>query len=160
MAVKGKGYTDTTNLPQGQDQSFDVPANGAIDRSEFADQFEVLGNVPHKSALDAEAFYEEAVEVEILPTENPHAEQVIQLQCNGVNQFLLRGVPVMVKRKFVEILARAKTENIATPEFIDGNGNRSTRITKSQGLRYPFRVMRDANPKGREWLETVMRQGA
>jgi hypothetical protein len=160
MARPTKGYTDTTELQQGQNQSHDMPASGPIDRTEFLDNFEILDREVPKAALDAAAFFEEELEVEILPTENPNAEAVIQLQCNGVNQFLVRGVPAFIKRKYVEILARAKTENVATPEFIDANGNRSTRVTKSQGLRYPFRVLQDRNPQGRAWLENVMRQGA
>lgn len=155
-----KGSVDTTELQQGQDQSFEMPASGPIDRDAFHEQLEIVENPLSPEQLADVAFYEELVEVEILPTENPHAEAVIQLQCNFVNQFLIRGVPAVIKRKYVEILARAKTENIATPEFTDARGNRSTRVTKSQGLRYPFRVLRDDNPKGPSWLQAVMMQGA
>lgn len=151
---------DTTNMQQGQNQSYDMPASGPIDKSDFYDDFEIIETAQPKEAMAKEAFYEELVEVEILPTDKPNAEQVIPLCCNGVNQFLVRGIPTVVKRKFVEILARAKSEMITTPEYVDGNGDRATRILKTQGLRYPFRVLRDNNPIGREWLETVMRQGA
>jgi hypothetical protein len=137
-----------------------MPATGSIDRNDFRDDFEIIETPLSQSALDAAAFFEELVEVEISSSDRQGAEPVIQLQCNGVNQFLYRGVPQSIKRKFVEILARAKSENISTPEFMDGNGNRSTRVVKSQGLRYPFRVLRDDNPNGRVWLESVMRQGA
>lgn len=151
---------DANDLKQGQNSSIDMPATGAIDKNDFYDHFETVESIIPSDQLAAHAFFEEVVEVEITPTDNPRAEQVINLCCNGINQFMIRGVKTPIKRKFLEILARAKTETIATPEFIDGNGDRSTRVVKSQGLRYPFRVLRDDNPNGRAWLENVLIQGA
>ncbi len=125
--------------------------------SDFKNDFEVVDKADSQLLKDI-AFMEELVEVEVLPTDNPHAEALIQLSCNGINQLLIRGIPQVVKRKFIEILARAKTESISTPEIMDAKGNRMATVRRSQGLRYPFRVLSDENVNGRQWLESVMRE--
>lgn len=152
--------TDTRDHKVGQDQSFAMPAMGSIDPEDFRDNFEVIDSRVTSDQLKAEAFFEEPIDVVISTTDNPTAEAIITLQCNGINQFLLRGVKHTVKRKFVEILARAKAETISTPEYTDAAGNRATKINKTQGLKYPFTVMYDPNPEGPAWLQRVLREGA
>ena len=151
---------DTNDHQQGQNQSHDMPSDRPIERSDFVDQFEVIDTPVPKDTLAAHAFFEELVEIEIPSTGAVEEEAVIQLSCNNVNQFILRDVPTMVRRKYVEILARAKTENITTPEYQDANGNRATRVKKAQGLRYPFRIISDSNPLGASWLKNVLAQAA
>ena len=141
-------------------KTHDMPATGSVAHDDFLDQFEVMdGSKSINDMAATEAFYEEEVEVVISESDNPLAEQLIQFGVNGVNQYFIRGVPVVVKRKFVEGLCRARPETISTHEFTDMNGNRSTRVIKTPGLKYPFRVLRDSNPRGREWLETLLQEG-
>ncbi|MFA5921170.1 MAG: hypothetical protein WC856_07745 [Methylococcaceae bacterium] len=151
---------DTRDHQQGQNQSHDMPSDRPIEHSDFVDQFEIVDTPIPADALAARAFFEEFVEIEIPATGALEEEAVIQLSCNNVNQFILRDVPTMVRRKYVEILARAKTENVTTPEYQDANGNRATRVRKAQGLRYPFRVLRDDNPGGQSWLKNILQQAA
>ncbi len=149
---------DTSNLKVGQDQSHDILSTGKLDRNEFFDEFETVDTPDWKDKAKAAAFYEEEVEIVISETDNPNAEHLIQLGVNGVNQFLVRGMPTIIKRKFVEGLCRARPGNVTTNEFIDPNGNRSTRVNTTFGLKYPFRVLRDSNPNGHAWLERVLRE--
>ena len=124
----------------------------------FKEQFETIDTPNYDSILKAEKFANELVEVEISETDNPNAEQLIQLGVNGNNQFLWRGVPQKVKRCFVEVLARAKVTSYQTPEFTDPNGNRATSIKPYRGLRYPFRVLHDPNPDGPRWLQSILHE--
>lgn len=132
---------------------------GSFATGDFAEEFEVVDKASN-DRLSELAFMEEAVEIEVSQTDNPYAEALIHLECNGVTQIVVRGVPQYIKRKFVEILARSKTENIATPEIIDAKGNKTAAIRRFQGLRYPFRVLHDSNPNGHSWLDGIMKQGA
>lgn len=141
------------------ERTVDLPASGYIDTSEtyeeLASQFEVVDKID-KTELELVAFMEEEVEVVILDSEKDNAEQVIHLCHNGRNQFMLRGVKTRIKRKFLDILARAKTEIVRTPEVIDSSGNNTRSIKLSSTLCYPFQVISDRNPMGRDWLERVI----
>lgn len=130
-----------------------LPASGTVDREEFRDEFEITNSI---KAATNEAFFEEILEVRIHDTDNPHAEKIINVGVNGVNQFFIRGQTQRVKRKFVELLALAKTENISTRETRDANGNLTAAIDRTRGLRYPFSVLRDPNPEGHAWLQNVL----
>lgn len=148
---------DTDELEVGQARESEIVANGHNGQS-FREDFETVDTPRDSYALKMEAFMNEDVEIEISETDNPAAEQLIHLGVNGRNQFLWRGVPQIVKRSFVEVLARAKVANIQTPEIVDPNGNRATSIRTLRGLRYPFRVLFDPNPNGGKWLQGVMKE--
>lgn len=156
MAYK-KPVADTDELDLGMTQEFIIPSVGKLDRTEFRDEFESVDTPNWKELAKMEAFYEDEVEIVISDTDAPNAENIIQLSVNGVNQFLIRGIPQIVKRKFVEVLCHAQPENLSTPEFIDPNGNRATKVVKTRGLKYPFRVLRDSSPDGRRWLESILK---
>jgi hypothetical protein len=149
---------DTNELQVGQQQSFDVPTTGSIDHDDFRDQFESVDTPNWKEQAKILSFMEEPVTVRVHETENPNADQLIQTSVNGVNQFFIRGEVQTVKRMFIEVLARARPENISTPEYVDGKGNRATRIVKTFGLKYPFSVIADRNPDGHAWLEGILRE--
>lgn len=157
MAYRKNTGIDAQELDLARDQEFIIPSIGKLDRTEFKDEFESVDTPNWKDLAKMEAFYEDEVEVVISDTDAPNAEQLIKLGVNGINQFLIRGVPQIIKRKFVEVLCHAQPENLSTPEFIDANGNRATKVIKTKGLKYPFRVLRDSNPDGRRWLESIMR---
>lgn len=151
-----KKTLDTNEKQIGQDQSFNVPNTGSINRDDFRDNFEIM-DTPNWDKIRTLKFMEEMVEIEISETDKENAEQTIQLSNNGINQFLFRGVPQYIRRKFVEILARARPVSISTPEFTDATGGRATKIVKTQGLKYPFRVLTDT-PEGHRWCESVLKE--
>lgn len=148
---KEEKMIDTNNIDTSSEQAYDASRHGF-------NQFEIQREINFKAKAAALAFNEELVTVQILDTDNPNAEQVVNLGINGVNQFIFRGHEQTIKRKFLEQLSRAKTENISTPEYTDAQGNRATKIVKSQGLKYPFRVVKDDNPLGARWLEGILKQ--
>jgi hypothetical protein len=137
-------------------QSFEMPLSGGLNRSDFQDSFDTIDAFNYKEIVDLEAFMNEPVLVEIDTTTEKNAEQTVQLSVNGVNQFLFRGKPHWIKRKYLEVLARCKPETITTPEYTNGNGDKATRIDKHPGHKYPFRVHKDPNPKGYSWLQQII----
>lgn len=143
--------------PVEQDSSIIMPAAGPVIRDDTSIQVAEGPLTDDRAA--ALAFMEEKVEVMVHESTDPNAENPVTVACNGVNQFFVRGMPQVVKRKFVEILARAKTTAISTKEVRDYQGDLTTRIDKSTALRYPFSVVRDENPKGAAWLRSILAQG-
>lgn len=111
-----------------------------------------------KLAAD-ESFMNEVVTVLVHGTTNENEAPHFILNCNGVNQPVLRGMPTKMKRKYLEILARMKetkytqvTPNPAAPDVSE--------MRARHGLAYPFELVEDPNPKGREWLRNVLAEPA
>lgn len=99
------------------------------------------------------AFMEEIVAVRLHPTNEQNAEPIVEVFCNGVPQRFVRGHWIPVKRKFVEVLARAKPFSVRTPEYVDNNGDRTTRMDINVAVRYPFET-RDTQ-MGEAWLNRI-----
>ena len=107
---------------------------------------------------DELAMAEEPVEVMVHESTDPNADNPVWVSCNGTNQFFYRGKPITVKRKYLEILARAKHTTISTVEGQGYDGERTTRIKKATALKYPFSVLTDNNRNGSAWLKAVLAQ--
>lgn len=148
---------DTAELETAKDQEFIIAASGDINREDFREQFDILDKPVANDKLKNLAFMEEEVEIVINPG-NQYDPQTIQTNVNGVNQFFIRGVKQWVKRKFVAVLAQAKTEIISTVPHVDNTGARATKIQKSYVPTYPFTVIQDKNPDGSVWLERMIRE--
>jgi hypothetical protein len=115
-------------------------------------------NDPHfKKFTQDSAFMEEQVLVRIHPSTDKAATKIVEVWNNGTPQRFIRGEFVIARRKYVEVLARAKPFSVTTPEIVDGNGDRTTRIDTSTGLLYPFE-MQDRNPIGQAWLQSVLQE--
>lgn len=106
-----------------------------------------------------EAFMNELVTIEVHATTDENQAPHIIVNCNGVNQPIVRGVPMQVRRKYVEILARMKetkytqvTPNPAAPDVSE--------MRARSGLAYPFSLVEDPNPRGRAWLQNVLAEPA
>ena len=102
-------WPDKEQTPVGQDKSVILPASGSIVQAvENLKDIEIVDKPMQDSYAEELAFMEEKLEVVVNEDTNPNAENPVQISVNGVNQFFMRGQPQVVKRKFVEVLARAK----------------------------------------------------
>lgn len=107
----------------------------------------------------SEAFMNETVTVLVHSTTDENQAPHVIVNCNGMNQPIIRGYPTKIKRKYLEILARMKetkysqvTRNPAAPDQID--------MIARHGLAYPFDLVEDPNPRGRAWLQNVLAEPA
>lgn len=155
--ISRQNDTDTESQVIGQVQTQIIPSSGDIDREDFASNFDTETAPVNRDAYFKEIkFMEDPVTVLIPKGNDPDAEeQFIDVGCNGVRQFIERGVEQVVKRKFVEVLARAKREKISTPEFIDATGARATKLVRTPSLIHNFQVTEDTQ-EGRAWLRRVL----
>ena len=148
-----KRSVNTQEEQIGQPQSYELPSSGPVGPLESDIE---LCDTPHfKSKAKELAFMDEMVAVKIADSGNPNEEQYVETGNGGIPQFIERGKWQMVKRKFVEVLARAKVDHVATPEFVDPSGARSVRIVTTPALKYQFE-MRDHNPDGHVWLQRIL----
>lgn len=152
---------DATEQEIGQGASLDMPVGEKTKRIKRTDQKQesdvvVVGADGLDNGYAAQlAFMEERMEVMVHESTDSNAEPIVHVACNGINQFFPRGEPVTVKRKFVEVLARAKQTSIST-QTVNTDRDVINRINKHTALRYPFSVIRDENPKGAAWLKSVL----
>lgn len=140
----------------GQPQSKIMPGAGNISGEEFRDSFEIVDGPTFADKAAAEAFNAEILTVVVQTTTNPNDEPIPCVRVGGVTQYFMRGVKQKVKRMFVEGLARAKPVSVDTREITDQDGFRATRVDTRIGLKYPFSVLHDPNPKGAAWLEKIL----
>lgn len=109
-----------------------------------------------RDAIDAEAFMQEPVTIIVNPSQDPDDPMLVQVAVNGINQFMPRGEPITVKRKFVEVLARAKRTDFAQ-QLDERLGEAKFNLLRTMhSLKYPFSVLEDHNPRGRAWLTGVL----
>ena len=153
-----KIQVDTTNEQVGQEGTVTMEVTGPAKLEHPAiEPVTDLTNFKEKAAILA--FMDEIVEVEVHTSTDESEPQFVQLWNDGRSQVIPRGIPTPVKRKYVEVLARLKANKFRNEEFRDPAGNESVRWPKTTGLRYPFNVVTDPNPRGRSWLRGVLAEG-
>lgn len=142
------------------------PAIDATDEYLGATNTMEFGVVPTFSAEDIEApvtmkdaeleaFMNEPVMVTVLSSGKDNETPYVQVAVNGVMQMFLRDQPIVVKRKYLERLARAK-ETGYDQTVDDRLGERMNTLHNRHSLRYPFQVNRDDNPRGAAWLRSIL----
>lgn len=156
IIATGKNGTDASAQQIGQDTSLLIPVTGAVGDIERTDQVIQVVDGPSLGEYAAElAFNEEVLQVMVHESTDKNAEQMVDVYVNGTPQRFLRGHVQSVKRKFVEVLARAKPQSITT-SVQTTNEDVINKVLKSSALRYPFSVHFDPNPKGPAWLRKVL----
>lgn len=129
----------------------------------------IAGDVSQaKQYIDALAFNEEPVT--ILIEENSRSdfpETHVSVQVNGKPAEVLQngqwlpigwlpvGIEITTKRKFVEVLARSKTDGIKTVHDEATIERPRNTINRRTSANYPMSILEDRNPKGREWLSRI-----
>ena len=102
-----------------------------------------------------EAFMNEPVLVTVMSSGRDNDTPYVMVGVNGVTQMFKRDVPIVVKRKYVERLARAKETGY--DQTVDERiGERMNSLQSRNALRYPFQVNRDDNPRGSAWLRAIL----
>lgn len=116
------------------------------------------------------AFLEEPVTIRIEKSSEKHAPLVVDCWINGrgaevflngqwlVLGYLPVGREIITKRKYLEVLARSKVDNIQTVVGTKNEEKPNNAIDISTSSKAAFSVLEDKNPLGREWLGRLMRE--
>lgn len=129
-------------------------AKDALDLREL----EVVDKPPSQKKMEELAFMEEYVTVKVHDTTDENAVPVPPVWNDGRAQYFIRGEEQVVKRKYVERLARAKHTTFTQRKELDGMGNETYVQVPHTALLYPFEVIEDKNPRGRDWLRGIIRE--
>lgn len=105
-------------------------------------------------ATELAQFMEEMVVVRVNPEKGVSATIPVSLAVNGTRQHVFRGVPTPIRRKYVEVLARAVTTELDQNEQEMMEGNLPTSITTPA---HAYTIVRDT-PKGIAWLQDIQSQ--
>jgi predicted Ser/Thr protein kinase len=138
-----------------------IPSTGdiaEIDRTDLQiETSERPINIDEKAA--ALAFMEEIVTVMIHESTNPEDEQIVEVSNGGRLQNFIRGQPQQVRRKYVEVLARARKTDYRQTAGRNYSGEQIMKMNPSTALKYPFSVIHDPNPNGVAWLTNILKAG-
>lgn len=105
-------------------------------------------------------FMAEPVTIHIHETTNKQDDQVFEFIIGGRIYHFMRGETKTVPRFVVDRMARCKPTTYTDKEVVNSEGVKDMVYTPHTGLRYPFSVMEDPHPRGREWLMHTMRERA
>lgn len=143
----------------GQDQTRHMKSTGPAKKALESRHIEPVDRPVSKDKLESLRFMEDELEIVVADTTDPTAERIVEVWNDGVPQRFERNLKQKVKRKYVEVLARAKVTRHSNEKYKDGEGHDAYRYPSHTALRYPFTVIYDpAGDKGRTWLESVLRE--
>lgn len=131
----------------------------------------VLVDKPFNSDyLDELAFQEEPVTIILNSSADKNAPTSFPVWVNGKGAevfqnnrwmdigYLPIGRPLVVKRKYVEVIIRAKLDSVTTQHedaTVERPNNRVHRATSSV---HSYSILEDKNPKGRAWAQEMIRR--
>lgn len=151
---RGRREISTADMEIGQRADLLIPNDGPLVRER--EEIAAVDSPPNKSQLDELAFMEERVTIRIEPSADRFAKQVVDVYVNGVPEWIPVGQPYTVKRKYVEVLARAKQETISTVSGSTNDEDPVNRIQRFNSSKYPFTVINDPSPRGAAWLTRLL----
>lgn len=137
----------------GQDHPRVMKSEGPARQSLDPARIEVVDRPINGDKAAMLAFMEEEITVLVHDSNNPLDDPIPAVWNDGISQYFLRGKEQTVKRKFVEVLARAKRTTFSQKELPNRMGFKQIPHTANK---FPFTVVNDANPRGKDWLKGVL----
>lgn len=157
-----RGETHTSDYKLEQRPDILLPESGAIDRVDV-----ISAEATDREQLANLAFAEEPVEIMIDPPNEQFQPVAVDCWVNGRTPEVLVngkwyskpalpiGVPVTTKRKYVEVLIRARPDNVRTlheSTDVERPENRVSRTTRSS---YALSILRDDSPRSAAWRQSL-----
>ena len=146
---------DATNEKIGQKIEREISVRGEAKITKDT-KVEPVEGPDFEDVVALEAFMNEPVEVFLYEPMREGEEHIVATWVNGVSQYIIRGRPQTIKRKYVEVLARARKVHVSAKGFKTPDGDAKNQISIVSGLQYPFNVLSDPNPKGPAWLKQIL----
>jgi len=102
---------------------------------------------------ELELFMNELVKIKVHESGVEGALEVISPQVNGLNMPILRGQDTVLKRKYVEVLARCRTTTYVQ-KVMDASRPENIQMVERTVQTYPFALLEDSD-KGKAWLSSI-----
>lgn len=169
--TRARREQNTADFPVGEMPAIDLDASHDVDRERIVVADSTALHSQYQGAI---AFAEEPMDILINPPASErNPPQWVECWVNGrgaeifINgQWVACGYlpvnrPLTVKRKYVEVLIRAKQTTYQTAH-VAAEDAKSTHVENhalpQTNLRNQISVLLDANPAGREWLQRLVRE--
>jgi len=146
----------------GPDDVKHVPVND-IDISTTGDAeathapIEVIDPLKFESKAKNEAFMNELVEIQIEADDDPNAPLFVHSGHNGIPQYIKRGTPQTIKRKFLYSLIAGKQARLVCSFGKTSEGQEFNRLTGPSRTTHRVIVLQDT-AKGRAAYQSWMQQ--
>jgi hypothetical protein len=128
---------------------------------------EKIGNVTYLAEL---AFMEEPITIRLEPSAEKNAAMCYPVWVNGKGAevfqrgqwqeigYLPVGMEMIIKRKVLEVIVRAKIDTVMT-HIVDPTGELPNNTVKrfTSGV-FNFSILKDDNPRGPAWLSEIRRR--
>jgi hypothetical protein len=145
----------------GESDVIDMMSSNVATRLALGEEISVVAAFKGENErLKYEKFMEEPVIIEIHETSDKNAPDLVFVGVNGDQRWLPRGRPIRLQRKFVEVLAQRHERTYKTVENKERDSANGMIVKGKNAQPYPFSVIRDESPGGREWLKRTIRQGS
>ena len=155
------------DIPQQQPPEISLAFNKPLERGESIEPIDKPLDDDYTVAL---LMAEDPITIQIEPGMEENAPRVVDCWVNGKGAEVLDpitnkwleinclpiGGPITTKRKYVEVLARSKLDNVQTKTGDMRQEHPENRIVRNTSRKAVFSVLHDPNPKGREWLIRLM----
>ncbi len=151
MATKGR--TEAAEEYLGAEPEFSIDDIGVN-----PGDIEVIDRVLTTDKAETELFMAEKITVIVQDSADETDSEIVETWVNGRVQRFLRGKAQLVKRCYVEALARAKRTTYRQTLDERAGEQEFNQMRPHHTLAYPFTVLEDPNPKGRAWLLSVLAQ--
>lgn len=167
---RGGREISTADLEIGQRPSIDLDGDIGLDVRQN-EEIAAVDTPLEKDDFAALAFAEEPVTIRLERSSEKYAPMHVPAWVNGKGAevfdngrwvevtYLPVGKPVTTKRKYVEVLVRAKPDDVQTiHEDATAERPRNELIRNTRSA-FPLTILQDKNPKGHEWLTRLMAEG-
>ncbi len=149
---------ETQEQQVGQDHPRVMKSTGPAKESLEPARIQRVGRAVSSEKLEALKFGEDVLTVMVHDSTNPIDDPIPEVWNDGKPQRFERGKEMQVKRKYVEVLARAKKTTYTQKKIKDGNGDDTYVQVPHTALKYPFAVLHDPSPRGRDWLKNILQE--
>jgi hypothetical protein len=143
----------STDDVQPRETGATLPAFGPPEISR--DDIEVIDGPELRNKAEEERFMNELVEIQIEADEDPNSALFVSAGHQGVMQYIKRGEPQTIKRKFLYSLIAGKATRYACSFGKDQSGNEFNRLSGRPNTTHRLHVLRDS-PKGMEMTRKWM----
>lgn len=165
QAINKELYSANTKIEQKPNINLDTMDRGDGD-------VVLVDKLPSDDYADALAFMEEPVKIRLTPSTDKNAATAFPAWCNGKKAevflngrwvetpdgYLPVGIELITKRKYLEIILRAKIDKVET---IVGDATVEKPINEARRFTYPVNsvsIIEDKNPRGAAWATEIIRR--
>lgn len=146
----------TSDLPAGQRASFELDGE-VLTRPDEEIITEADPAITSNDYAAELAFMEEPVTIMLDRGREKYAPTVLDFYVNGRAEWVPVGREWTLKRKYVEVIARATPYDVQT-EIQDEQGEKPRNMVhRYTSTKFPFSVIKDS-PKGFAWLAKIRRE--